>query len=147
MVLLSLDLISMTALAADIKQLTVRVPVDSSSPMDLKRGFRQAFRVALCQCTGDSKIDKLSAIKLYLKSPDSFVSSYQILAPKIKDQEEIASEGHNIHLEVTFNKEQIKQMLIKANVPMWGKQPPSILAWVALDSPDGQQIFSTNGFN
>ena len=87
--------------------------------------------------SGNSKITEIPQIADAIKQPDSYVRDFSYLAaPKNTDKP--------LLLAVNFTPQAIKDLLNKANQPIWSQDRPATLVWLVKYDTKGPHLFSND---
>lgn len=125
---ITLLMVSQIATAVEIGQLDqATVTVDSRSHHARNQALQQALFNVLLLNSGAKALQDNPQIQSVLKDASSMVVQYDY------DQ---TSEG--LQLNVTFDHDKLIRLLRDTNLPVWGKQRPLTLVWLASDS-DGER--------
>ena len=124
----SLLMVSHIATAVEIGQLDqATVTVDSRSTHARNQALQQALFNVLLLNSGAKELQDNSQIQAALADASSMVVQYDY------DQ---TNDG--LQLNVTFDHDKVINLLRTTNLPVWGKQRPLTLVWLASDS-DGER--------
>lgn len=114
-------------LALDLYQVTV--PVADESPAELQRGLREALDVALVKISGRRDVLNQAPLQEELNRSPNLVQAYQYSR----------SDLDQLTLQVQFQNTPIEAMLSRYGVPVWGRNRPELVVWMAID--DGRDRF------
>ncbi len=125
--LLGLTLVPVNGYSVELKYLyDVHIPVESRDENALQDAFKQALITVLVRITGKSKIATQPEITELLKSPSRFVQQYRYYE---RSDEALP----RLNLWIQFDGASMEKQLIKAGLPVWGKQRPAVLVWFAIE--------------
>ncbi|MGI2260830.1 DUF2066 domain-containing protein [Shewanella sp. GXUN23E] len=124
---LVLALMGNSAFAVEVKGLDqASVPVASRSVADKNAALKAALAAVVVKNTGDETVLQNPVIAAQLNNPDAFLVQFGY-----EDQE------GQLYLKGQFDERRVVQLLRQAQVPVWGKQRPLVLVWLA--TQDAQQ--------
>ena len=125
--LLVITLVPVTGYPVELKYLyDVHMPVESRDQNALKDTFKEAFVTVLVRVTGNSNIVAKPEINDLLKNPSRFVQQYRYY----EKSDELPP---TLNLWIHFDGESMERQLIKAGLPVWGKERPAVLIWFAVE--------------
>lgn len=141
LVLMGLVLLCIAAPAATVRDLyQATVPVASRSERDRTTATRAALSLVLIKLSGDGKARMREGVSPLLKDAQRFVQQYQFVdAPPPADQPE-AVPAPGLQLRVQFDAEALNAALRSIGLPIWGKERPSVIAWVAVDDGAARKL-------
>lgn len=113
---------------------TVKVPVASSAPDDLKQGYQDGLKQVLARVSGQGDLVEQGNLDELLGRAESLVQSYQFLRATDDNQAN--------QLRMTFGAVGVNQALASIDVPVWGANRPLTLAWIAVDQPGGRELLA-----
>lgn len=116
------------------------VPVASQSQDNWQNAMPSALTQVLVKVSGDPQVAQIDKIKNQLPQASALVQSYTY----IKNQN---GQNNNLILQVQFDSRSINNMLRQAGIPLWSKQRPTTLIWLAVQTPRGQTLVSNNPTN
>lgn len=113
----------------------VEVPVQSRDADERKQAFRQALSLALVRITGNQTIASRQEVAGLLNASDRYVEQYRYT--------ESRGEGlPQFLLQVRFDGEAVERYLNHAALPIWGKERPVVLAWLAVQDGSTRYLLS-----
>lgn len=119
--------LTQAAYAVKLKSVYVsEVPVVSQDEKLRDKAIQQAFGQTLIKLTGDALILKNPQLKAALATAKNNVDEFGYLPS--------ATPGLPFTLKVEFDSHAIRQLLNKANVPLWGLERPLILVWLSAEN-------------
>ena len=111
----------------------VREPVAKRSQHETQASIQDAFLQVLVRTSGDKRIAQQPAIQAALSHVEQYVSQYSFTD----------SAGHGLtYLEVRFDPDAIKSLLVSTHLPFWGANRPDILCWIVVDQADRMMTLS-----
>lgn len=116
---------------------TVKVPVASSAPDDLKQGYQEGLKQVLARVSGQGDLVQQGTVEELLGRAESLVQSYQFLRAPDETQAN--------QLRMTFGAVGVNQALAAIDVPVWGANRPLTLAWIAVEEPGGRRLLVRPG--
>jgi hypothetical protein len=124
-----LSLSSLPALAETFGSLyQVREPVASQQPEVRDAALQKALDTLIVRLTGDPAAPQNAALAELRKDPQQVIGQYGY-AP-----------GNEQALVVEFDPASTQRALQQADLPLWGANRPSILAWWLSDEDDGSHL-------
>lgn len=120
--------------AVEVKDLyTARVKVDSQSRDDRNLATRKAFDLVLTKVSGLNQVLADSVIKQHRRNYASFVDNFRF----VREREETA-------LIVTFNEQKINDILVEADLPIWGSLRPQVVLWIVVENSLTRQLLAAS---
>ena len=124
----SLTGVTMLASAAEVKQLDEGVvPIDSRSTGLRSQGIKQAFENVVLKNSGTQSALNNERIKQQLNNASSLMTQYGYF-----------EQDGQLFLKVNFDHKRLIALLREAGLPVWGKQRPLTIVWLAA-TEDGQR--------
>ncbi len=120
----------------------VEVPVIDQSESARLESLRTGLRLVLIKLTGDSQAAARTSLKPLMSQAQSYLQQYRYREQSIPVD---AQAGGSIiekqtHLWLKFDEDNLNQALRNLGVPVWGKERPSTLLWLALEGEAGREI-------
>lgn len=103
---------------------SVEVPVQSSQPDDLAKGYAEGLRRVFVRVSGSRDVLEQEGVQALLDNAESLLQSYQYLR----------SEGSGSRLQLAFGAVGVNKALGSIDAPVWGANRPLTLAWIAVES-------------
>ena len=123
-----------TGNSVELKNLyDVHIPVETRDRNALEEAFKQALMTVLVRVTGKSKVAMQPEIIDLLKNPSRFVQQYRYY-------ERSDEQPPTLNLWIRFDGVSMEKQLIKAGLPVWGKERPAVLIWFAIER-QGKRFF------
>lgn len=114
------------ALAVEVQALyDARVPLDPADPESRNTAYDRALKQILVRVTGTESAAVSPELDALFPNPARFVLQYR--------------PGENNTLWVTLDGAAIEQVLRANRVPVWGRERPLTLVWIAVDWGQGQR--------
>ncbi len=110
------------------------VPVAGQGPEERRDGIRAALEEVLVRVTGQAEAPRDPRAAPLLEAAARFVEGYRFLP---------GGEGLPLgmqRLEVRFQREPLEQALYRAGLPVWGRDRPAVLLWLAVRAPQGREL-------
>ena len=123
---LLLSLFAATVGATPVKDLyVVEVPVENQDREARLEALKQAFEEVLVRVTGDGSVAGNPEAEPLLRMAPSFVQRFRYLRPEQED-------ASGWLLRVVFDGRRVERALSERGLPVWGRDRPAVLAWVAV---------------
>lgn len=116
---------------------TVQVPVEGSSPAQLKAGYRAGLEAVLLRVAGTREVFGKPGVEQILDDAETYLQSYQYLHP---------GDGQPARVRMTFGSVGVTRALAGTGAAVWGANRPLTLAWIAVEQ-QGRRILLTDGEN
>ena len=121
----------------------VEVPVLDQSAEARQEGAQQALLELLSRLTGLQEVpsEPDDAITTALDQVDRYYSAFRFV-----EREVIGPDGEpteQLHLRVRFDRNASLRLLRAAELPIWRSDRPRVLAWIALETPEGRLLVGT----
>jgi len=120
----------------------VEVPVADQSDESRKSAIQTSLRLVLVKLTGDRYAPGRTALSPLLNHAENYVQQYRYTKSTINTTDSVNSAPPELQLWVRFDKETLDKALRNLSVPVWGKERPSTLLWLAADGDAGRQLIS-----
>ncbi len=112
-------------LSIEVKNLyDVEIPVTSRESTERIQAFRQALASVLIRITGNNAIATKREVASLFKNPDRYVQQYRYVVT--------GEDVSPLLLLVSFEGEALERDLTKVGQPIWGKERPAVLLWLAV---------------
>ncbi|MEN8131795.1 MAG: DUF2066 domain-containing protein [Pseudomonadota bacterium] len=133
-----LVLMPVAAFAVEVKGLhDIKVPVQNRGNNQLKLAFKEALSVILVRVTGKSRVIEQREVRGILKNSSRYVQQYRYM--------ETDDEPAQLNLWVRFDGKALERDLIKAALPIWGKERPAVLLWLAIETEGSRYLAGEGG--
>ena len=114
------------------------VEVADQSAAARKPAIKNALIQVLVKLTGDSNIKSNENISALINSAERYVQQFRYQQAKLEDEQlEPATE-----LWVQFDETAVNQALREYSLPVWGKERPSVLVWLAQEKNNIRNLIS-----
>ncbi|NKB38869.1 MAG: DUF2066 domain-containing protein [Gammaproteobacteria bacterium] len=120
----------------------VEVPVIDQSESARLEGLRTAFRLVLIKLTGDSQAAARTSLKPLMSQAQSYLQQYRYREQSKSGEVELEGSlsEKETRLWLKFDEDNLNFALRNLGVPVWGKERPSTLLWLAVDTEAGREI-------
>lgn len=100
--------------------------------------MQQAMQQVLVKLSGDSNIASVSGAEEIIKSAQQFVQQFRY------KQSAVSKTGMQAgtELQVKFDEDALNNEMRNYALPLWGKERPAVLVWLALDDATSRNIVS-----
>jgi hypothetical protein len=128
------------AAAAEVDDLyEAQVPVSGQAEAERLRALAEAFEAVLVKVTGRRDVVSDPGIAPALRRPMSYVQQYRY-TPLPPEDESPYTES----MRVQFDPRAIDVLVQGAGVPLWGRERPATLLWVAVDEGDRRYLLGAD---
>ncbi len=110
----------------------VEVPVQSRAPEERLNAFQQALTTVLIRMTGDRQAAANTEVQALLKDASRYVQQYRY--------KERNGDTPAYSLRIRFDGLALENALSDAGLPVWGKERPAVLVWLAVQQPDNRYL-------
>lgn len=133
LIILLLSLLPVAATAVTITDLyEAEVPIESVQPDSLDNAYRTALGMVLIKLTGDRNAPGNPDLQSLLNKAKSYRLEYKL---NTEDR----------RLWVRFDQENLVKDLRDLGIAVWGKERPSTLLWLVINSDTGRKILGQGG--
>jgi uncharacterized protein len=120
----------------------IEVAVEDQSEVLRTEALETAFRLVLIKLTGDRQAPGRTALQPLMTQAQNYLQQYRYRAIPVT---EILESGEIIEiletrLWVKFDEANLNQALRGLSVPVWGRERPSTLIWLALGDNEGRRL-------
>jgi len=146
------------------------VPTNSQSDEQRRADAKAGLAQVLIRVSGTESVVNHPLVKTALKSPERYYSEFSYieegakteaagegLSASVSDPRNVAEEPSPVDekdlvrltadglpgrqvMRIRFEPSLVAQLLKRAELPVWGSNRPSVLAWIALSGPDGREV-------
>ena len=106
------------------------VPVSDQSITNRKRGIAAALRSVLVKLTGDRNVSGRNAVDYIVERVENYVQKFEYRTKEVESGDHLPAEKQLL-LWVKFNEDALNSTLREYNIPVWGKERPTTLVWLA----------------
>lgn len=129
--LLGLSVLAWPVFAVTVPGLySVEVPVESSQPDDLAKGYAEGLGRVFVRVSGSRDVLDREGVQALLDDAESLLQSYQYLR----------SEEDGNRLRLAFGAVGVNRALASVDAPVWGANRPLTLAWIAVESDGSRSL-------
>lgn len=114
---------------------SVEVPVESSQPEDLAKGYSDGLSRVFVRVSGSRDVLAKEGVQALLADAESLLQSYQYLR----------SDEQGNRLQMSFGAVGVNSALASVDAPVWGANRPLMLAWVAVESGGSRTLLHQRG--
>ncbi len=120
----------------------VEIPVVDQTESVRDEGLQTALRLVLIKLTGDRQAAARTSLLPLLKRARSYLQQYRYHEVSKTEETESGELIHSVEtrLWVKFDEENLNQALRALSVPVWGRERPSILIWLAISDQSGRHL-------
>ena len=120
----------------------VEVSVIDQSEQVRNEGLRTAFRLVLIKLTGDRQAAGRTALLPLMKQAQNYLQQYRYREVTIAEETESGEiiNSTQTRLWVKFDEDNLNQALRRLSVPVWGRERPSTLIWLAISDQAGRRL-------
>ena len=108
------------------------VPIENAQPESRGPAIRTALGMVLIKLTGDRNAPGDPALLPVLKKAESYMLEFKL-------------NGDGLRLWVRFDEETLTKDLRGLGIAVWGKERPSTLLWLVINSESGRRILGRDG--
>lgn len=105
------------------------IPVADQSDGERRRAYREAFSRVIVKVSGERRWLDHPAVRGALSVADNYVAEVGY-----------RSTGAQTAINVSFDPELIDDLLVRAEIPVWGRNRPSVLVWLTIQNADGRRV-------
>jgi len=134
--LLAFALLWPVVLAAEDDLYTASVTVPDQSSAAREEGLRRALSEVLVRVSGDADVNRKPTSQEVLSRAAELMQQYGYR----REPAESEDEPDTIRLEARFDPHAVNRALREAGLPVWGRERPATIAWIAMDGRDGARI-------
>lgn len=109
---------------------SVEVPVESSQPDDLARGYSDGLSKVFVRVSGSRDVLAQPGVRALLDDAEALLQSYQYLR----------SQENGNRLRMAFGAVGVNKALASVDAPVWGANRPLTLAWIAVESNGSRDL-------
>ena len=121
-----------------VEQLTLaRVPVADRSDIEFARGTAKALESVLVKLTGDSRTPRTERGRAVLAKAQRLIQQFGYEKPAVSVSDD------ELLLRVEFDPQVLTDEMRANGLVLWGKERPEIRLYIAVDTPTGRQLLSS----
>lgn len=103
---------------------------------------KSAMRIVLVKLTGDRHAAARTALAPLIGEAEKYLLQYRYMEMPSSQPETAVESGNVMQLWVRFDETALNNALRDLGVPVWGKERPSVLVWLAVEDEGGRQLVS-----
>jgi len=137
--LIALALITLLATGSPVLSATVeglynlRVPVETREREDRSEAIKQAMETILIRMTGDGSIAQNPEVSDVIRGASGFVRRFQYFPT-----------DDAYELQIDFDESRLTKNIANRGLPVWGRERPSVLAWIAVSGSGSRYLVGSN---
>ena len=132
------------AYALDIEGLyQAKVPVTGQTRAERLELYPSALAQVIVKVTGDRTVPELPQLSGFIARAVSLVQQFQY-EELLASNPALIEAGYKRQLVVKFDGDAIRQALINAGVPLWGKTRSEVLLWLAVEDRGARYLLAAN---
>ncbi len=120
-----------------------RVPVTGQSRSERLKLYPSALAQVLVKLTGDQAVPELPQLSGFIKQALSLVQQFQY-EELPTHRLALVEAGYKRQLVVKFDAGAIRQALMNAGVPLWGRTRSKVLLWLAVEDKHRRYLLAAN---
>lgn len=113
------------------------VPVESQDRKERQEAIGKGLREVLVRVSGQYAVLTVPAIEAALKQPTRYVQRYRYQTRKIDEQTQL-------EIRVQFDETTVNKLIRDNNLPVWGRNRPVTLVWLAVDDRKGRKLITAD---
>lgn len=115
------------------------VAVADQQPDNREQGVATAMREVLIKLTGDRFAPERTSLQPVIDKADDYIQQYRyVQEPAGGNVDE--NGGQTLRLHVQFDEQTLNQTLRDLGIPVWGRERPSTLVWLAVQDQNGRHL-------
>jgi len=118
------------------------VPVIDQSSTSRKRGIAAALRSVLVKLTGDRNVAGRNVVDYIVERAENYVQKFEYRSIEVNSENQQSPEKQLL-LWVKFNADALNGSLREYSIPVWGKERPSTLVWLATQDNKPRRLIAT----
>ena len=118
-----------------------QVPVLNQEQDNRDAGVKSAMRIVLVKLTGDRDAASRTALSPLITDAEKYLLQYRYIETP-PSQPETADNPETLQLWVRFDESALNAALRDLGIPVWGKERPSVLVWLAVEDGTGRHLVS-----
>jgi len=118
-----------------------QVPVPDQQSDSREQGVASAMREVLIKLTGDRFAPERTSLQPVINKADDYIQQYHyVQVPAGGNGGGAENGGQELQLHVQFDEETLNKTLRKLGIPVWGRERPSTLVWLAVQDQNGRHL-------
>ncbi len=123
--------------AVQIEELfSVQVPVESRDREQRMEAIKTGMGQVLVRITGDGGIAQNAEVESLIRGAAQYVQRFRYLPAK---------EGEGFELVIDFDETRLSKDLANRGLPVWGRERPAVLSWIAVSQGSKRFMISSKG--
>jgi hypothetical protein len=120
---------------------SAEVPVENQSDAVRSRGFERALREVFVKVSGDSRVRNDPELDAVLRRAPRYVREFSYTTHAPADS---SGGTPSLWLRVSFDATSVDRLLRESGLPVWGKERPSTLLWLAVQGGRERSIVGSD---
>lgn len=116
----------------------VTVPDQKSAHREA--AVKTAMRTILIKITGDRFAPQRTSLAPVIQQAESYVQQYRYIKVTDENTGDDTEAGTELNLWIKFDESTLNTALRNLGVPVWGKERPTTLVWVAIQDEEGRHL-------
>jgi hypothetical protein len=135
--MLTLLILISPAHAVQVEELfSVQVPVESRDREQRMEAIKTGMGQVLVRVTGDGSIAQNAEVESVIRGAAQYVQRFRYLPAK---------EGEGFELVIDFDETRLSKDLANRGLPVWGRERPAVLSWIAVSQGSKRFMISSKG--
>ena len=114
------------------------VPVADQQEENRRQALKTALQIVLVKLTGDRFAPGRTAVAPLLQAPESYLQQYRYNETASGDSQDVP----RLFLWTRFDEAILNKKLRALGLPVWGRERPSTLIWLAVEDENGRRLTS-----
>jgi hypothetical protein len=132
----------MPAIGAEVRTLyEAEVPVSSKDVAERDVALGAALGKVMVKVTGNREPQSHPGIVQAMSNPSPFVQQYRYVSLSLEAVDESAEE---LRLHASFDPPAVDRLARELGLPVWGRQRPSLLVWLAVEDESGRSLIGVD---
>jgi len=115
---------------------TVQMPVESRDRAQRMEAIKAGIGQVLVRVTGDGSIAQNADVEAVIRGAAQYVQRFRYLPAK---------KGEGFELVIDFDETRLNKDLANRGLPVWGRERPAVLSWVAVSQGANRFMISSKG--
>ncbi len=116
---------------------SARVSVPDRSQASLDAAARDGLAEVLVKITGSREVLSLPVLDRAVRDARDLLQQFSYQS---------SNDGSDSQIELSFNSETVRDLVIEAGAPLWTANRPQVLVWLVVDGPDGRQLVDAENY-
>ncbi len=118
------------------------VPVIDQSAQHRKKGIATSLRSVLIKLTGDRNVRGRYSVDYLVEQAEQYVQQYEYRSKFVNPENKLFSKKQ-LYLWVRYNAGALNKALLEYGIPVWGKERPTTVVWLALQENNQRRLITT----